>query len=203
MSLKILQKKIGAEPDGVFGKDTLKKAIDFYKLTPIRAVHFFAQISHETGDFKNFYENLNYSAKRLQEIFGKYFPGNLEESYANKPEKIANRVYANRMGNGDESSGDGWKYRGRGAIQLSGKYNYKLFSEYINKPEILNNPDLVADEYAFETAMFFFNKNKLWQICDKGINDSTILELTKKINGGINGLDDRKSKTYKYYSLIK
>lgn len=203
MSLKILQEKIGAEPDGILGKDTLKKAMVYYKLTPIRTAHFFAQTSHETGEFKTFYENLNYSAKRLQEVFGKYFPGNLEESYANKPEKIANRVYADRMGNGNEASGDGWKYRGRGAIQLSGKYNYKLFSEYINKKEILINPDLVAEEYSFETAMFYFNKNKLWLICDKGINDSTILELTKRINGGINGLEDRKSKTYKYYSLIK
>ena len=85
-----------------------------YNLTPERAAHFFAQTGHETGDFKVYNENLNYSAQGLQGIFGKYFPGNLEESYARQPEKIANRVYASRMGNGDEASGDGWKFRGRG-----------------------------------------------------------------------------------------
>jgi putative chitinase len=181
----------------------MKKAMEFYKLTPVRAAHFFAQTAHETGGYKLFSENLNYSAQGLQGIFGKYFPGNLEESYARNPEKIANRVYASRMGNGDEKSGDGWKFRGRGALQLTGKDNYAAFAKYLNKPEIMTNPDLVATEYSFESAMFFFDKNKLWEICDKGINDAAILALTKRINGGTHGLADRSEKTKKYYEYVK
>ena len=203
MSLKSLQEKIGVVADGAFGPGTMKKAMEFYKLTPVRAAHFFAQTSHETGGFKAFSENLNYSAQGLQGIFGKYFPGNLEESYARNPEKIANRVYASRMGNGDEKSGDGFKFRGRGALQLTGKDNYAAFAKYLNKPEIMTNPDLVATTYSFESAMFFFDKNKLWEICDKGINDAAILALTKRINGGTHGLEDRNQKTKKYYEYVK
>ena len=203
MSLKSLQAKIGVAADGAFGPGTMKKAMEFYKLTPVRAAHFFAQTAHETGGYKLFSENLNYSAQGLQGIFGKYFPGTLEESYARNPEKIANRVYASRMGNGDEKSGDGWKYRGRGALQLTGKDNYAAFAKYLQKPEIMTNPDLVATEYSFESAMFFFDKNKLWEICDKGINDAAILALTKRINGGTHGLADRSEKTKKYYEYVK
>ena len=203
MSLKSLQIKIGVEPDDDFGPTTMKKAMEFYKLTPIRAAHFFGQTSHETGEFKIFTENLNYSAEGLQKTFGKYFPGDLEKYYAKNPQKIANRVYASRMGNGDEKSGDGWKYRGRGALQLTGKDNYKAFADYLKKPEILDNPDLVSTQFAFESAMFFFDKNKLWSICDKGINDNTILTLTQRINGGTNGLQHRSSLTKKYYEFVK
>jgi putative chitinase len=202
MSIAKLQEKIGAKPDGAFGPNTLKKAMEFYKMTPERAAHFFGQTSHETGGFTKFSENLNYSAQGLQGVFGKYFPGTLEESYARQPEKIANRVYASRMGNGDEKSGDGWKFRGRGALQLTGKDNYKLFSESLKRPEIMTNPDLVANELAFESAIFFFNRNKLWDICDKGVNDASILALTKRINGGTHGLDDRTEKTKKYYGWL-
>jgi putative chitinase len=127
----------------------------------------------------------------------------LEESYARQPEKIANRVYASRMGNGNEASGDGWKYRGRGALQLTGKSNYEAFAKYLSKPEIVTNPDLVATTYAFESAMFFFDKNKLWDICDKGVSKETILALTKRINGGTHGLADREEKTFKYYGFVK
>jgi len=203
MSLKSLQERAGVAADGAFGPGTMKAAMTLLKLTPIRAAHFFAQTSHETGGFKAFSENLNYSAQGLQGIFGKYFPGTLEESYARQPEKIANRVYASRMGNGDEASGDGWKYRGRGALQLTGKANYEAFAKYLGTNEVMENPDLVATKFAFESAMFFFERNKLWTICDKGINDAAILELTKRINGGTHGLEDRKAKTYKYYEYVK
>lgn len=203
MSLKSLQTKIGVTSDGVFGPGTMRKAMEFYKFTPVRAAHFFAQTAHETGGFKLFTENLNYSADGLQKIFGKYFPGNLEESYARNPEKIANRVYASRMGNGDEKSGDGWKFRGRGALQLTGKNNYTAFAQYLGKPEIMTNPDLVATEFAFESAMFFFDRNKLWTICDRGINDAAILALTRRINGGTIGLSHRNELTKKYYEYVK
>jgi putative chitinase len=203
MSLKSLQERAGVAADGAFGPGTIKAGMALLKLTPVRAAHFFAQTSHETGGFKAFSENLNYSAQGLQGIFGKYFPGNLEESYARQPEKIANRVYADRMGNGNEASGDGWKFRGRGALQLTGKANYEAFAKYLGKPEIMENPDLVATTYAFDSAMFFFDKNKLWSICDQGINDAAILALTKRINGGTHGLEDRNTKTKKYYEYVK
>lgn len=203
MSIKSLQTKIGVTADGAFGPGTLKAAMNYYKMTPERAAHFFAQTAHETGEYKSFSENLNYSAEGLKKTFGKYFPDNLAESYAKQPEKIANRVYGNRMDNGDENSGDGFKFRGRGALQTTGKGNYLKLSNYLKKPEIMTNPDLVATDYAFESAMFFFESNKLWSICDKGVNDDTILTLTKRINGGTNGLDHRKALTIKYYGWLK
>jgi putative chitinase len=106
------------------------------------------------------------------------------------------------MGNGNEASEEGWIFRGRGALQTTGKSNYKALSEHLKKPEIMINPDLVANELAFESAIFFFDKNKLWSICDKGVNDTSILALTKKINGGTHGLDDRMAKTKKYYTWL-
>jgi putative chitinase len=199
MSLINLQQKIGVTADGAFGPGTLKAAAAFYKLSPNRAAHFFAQTAHESGNFKAFSENLNYGAKGLRGIFRKYFPTDaLAKAYERKPAKIANRVYGNRMGNGDEASGEGFAFRGRGALQLTGKFNYKAFADYIGRPDIMDNPDLVATELAFESALWFFDKNKLWGICDQGVNDASILALTKRINGGTHGLDDRKLKTKKY-----
>jgi putative chitinase len=204
MSLKLLQKKIGVGDDGVFGPGTLKAGMGFYKFTPERASHFFAQTAHETGGFKTFTENLNYNHLGLLKIFKKYFPNELlAKQYEKKPEMIANRVYASRMGNGNETSGDGWKFRGRGALQLTGKSNYQAFSDYLKNPDIMINPDLVATEFAFESALFFFDRNKLWSICDKGVNKDTILALTKRINGGTHGLDDREEKTLKYFGWLK
>lgn len=199
MSLKILQEKVGVKADGAFGAGTLKAAANYYKLSNNRAIHFFAQTAHESGNFRSFTENLNYGAAGLRGVFGKYFTTDQDaQTYERKPEQIANRVYANRMGNGDEASGDGWKYRGRGALQLTGKNNYREFADYLKKPEIMENPDLVSTDYAFESALFFFEKNKLWEICDRGVADDVILLLTKRINGGTHGLDDRKEKTKTY-----
>jgi putative chitinase len=203
MSLVNLQQKIGVTADGAFGPGTLKAAAAFYKLSPNRAAHFFAQTAHESGNFKTFSENLNYSAKGLRGIFRKYFPTDaLANAYARQPMKIANRVYANRMGNGPESSGDGWKFRGRGALQLTGHDNYQAFANYVNRPDVMTNPDLVAGELCFESALWFFDRNKLWGICDQGVNDAAILALTKRINGGTHGLDDRKLKTKKYATWL-
>lgn len=199
MSLIDLQKKIGVTADGAWGPGTFKAAVAFYKLPKNRAAHFFAQTAHESGEFKSFSENLNYSADDLTKIFHKYFPdANLAESCARQPEKIANKVYSNRMGNGDEHSGDGYKYRGRGALQLTGKDTYHAFSVYANRPDVMTNPDLISGELAFESAMWFFEKNHIWAICDNGVDDATITEVTKKVNGGTIGLDDRKAKTHQY-----
>ena len=199
MSLASLQAKIGVTADGVFDKGTLKAAMAYYKMTPVQAAHFFAQTAHESGNFKAFSENLNYSEDGLLRVFPKYFDAIKARQYSRQPERIANRVYANRMGNGDEASGDGWRYKGRGALQLTGKANYKDFADWLGKSIDPNN---VADEYAFDSAKYFFDKNKLWGICDKGVDDATILALTKRINGGTHGLDDRKAKTKLYYGWL-
>ncbi len=204
MSMIELQKKIGVTADGAFGPGTLKAAASYFKLNKNRAAHFFAQCAHESGNFKAFSENLNYGAKGLRGIFGKYFPTDaLAKAYERQPMKIANRVYANRMGNGDEASGEGFLYKGRGPLQLTGKNNYRAFGKYIGREqEILDNPDLVATELGFESALWFFDANKLWSICDQGINDAAILALTKRINGGTHGLEDRKLKTKKYATWL-
>ena len=203
MSLKDFQIKIGVSPDGEFGPATLKAAQKYYKMSDYRIAHFMAQCGHESGDFRVFSENLNYSAEGLMNTFKKYFPNiSIAKQYARNPSKIANKVYSNRLGNGDEASGDGWRYKGKSAIQITGRDNYKAFSEYMKDPEILSNPDIVASKYIFEAPIWFFDKNKLWDICDKGINEAAITELSKKINGGKIGLSDRISKTYLYYKWL-
>jgi putative chitinase len=203
MSLIKLQEQIGVKPDGSFGPTTLREATKFFNLNELESAHFFGQVSHETGGFKIFNENLNYSSQGLLTTFKKYFPTkNLADQYARQPEDIANRVYANRMGNGSESSGDGWKYRGRGAIQLTGRSNYVDFSTFIKDPDIIKNPDLVSSKYSFDSAIFFFERNKLWDICNKGVSKEIITTLTRRINGGTHGLEDRINKTMTYYDWL-
>jgi putative chitinase len=203
MSLKALQTKIGITPDGSFGPATLKAAAAYFKLSPERAAHFFGQTAHETGGYALFTEGLNYSATGLVATFPHYFTPALAEQYARQPIKIASRVYADRMGNGDEASQDGFKFCGRGALQTTGKANYQALATHLGKPEIMLHPELVADDYAFESAIFFFDNNHLWAIADQGVNPTTILAMTKHINGGTNGLDDRTSLTNRYYQWLK
>ena len=156
-----------------------------------RLSHFLSQVAHESGNFKFVNENLNYGAKGLLSIFKKYFPTEaLAKAYERKPEKIANKVYANRMGNGDEASGEGFKFRGRGYIQLTGKNNYKAFSDFIGE-DCVANPDLVATKYPLTSAAFFFHTNKLWDLCDKGHSHDVVVAVTKRVNGGTIGIDDR------------
>jgi putative chitinase len=199
MSLASLQTKVGVKADGEFGKNTLKACMKHYGLTPESASHFFAQCAHESGNFIIFRENLNYSADGLLRIFPKYFDAIKARQYARQPERIANRVYANRMGNGDEASGDGWRYRGRGAIQLTGKNNYRDFADWVGKTI---DPEDIAEQYAFDSAQFFFDRNKLWKYCDE-VTDTNIALLTRAINGGTHGIEDRKAKTHKYYGWLK
>lgn len=171
--------------------------------TPLRLAHFLSQASHESGGFRAFSENLNYNAKGLCGIFRKYFPSvTIALQYERKPEKIANKVYASRMGNGNEASGEGWKYRGRGALQTTGKSNYQDFANFMQMPEIMTNPDLVATKYALASAAFFFKKNSLWGICDQGASDEVVTKLTKRINGGTIGLIERKKEFKHFYHLL-
>jgi putative chitinase len=190
----------GHIPDSVIAQipDTAAK---FNITNVLRLAHFLSQCGHESGGFKAVQENLNYSADGLKKIFPKYFPNNLNESYARQPEKIANRVYASRMGNGDEASGEGFKFRGRGYIQLTGKSNYSSFDKMVDE-DILSNPDLVATKYPLASAAFFFDSNKLWSICDKGADEATITAVTKRVNGGTIGLPDRIKHFKEYYSLL-
>ena len=191
----------GHVPDAVIAQipDTAAK---FNITNPLRLAHFLAQCGHESAGFKAVSENLNYSADGLVKIFGKYFNSGTAGAYARQPEKIANKVYASRMGNGPESSGDGWKHRGRGYIQLTGKSNYTLFDATV-EDNILANPDLVATKYPLASAAFFFDSNKLWSICDLGSSDDVVTKVTKRVNGGTIGLADRIKHFKEYYSLLK
>ena len=162
----------------------------FAIVTPARVAGFISQCQHESADFTALSENLNYSAKGLAGTFRKYFPSEAEATpYARKPEKIANRVYANRMGNGADASGDGFKFRGRGLVQLTGRANYTQCSKDVFGDDCLvQNPDLVCEpEYAVLSACWFWHKNRLNDICDKG----DVVLLSKRINGGTLGLADR------------
>ncbi len=191
----------GQVPDSVIAEIALI-AEKFNIITNLRLAHFLAQCSHESGNFKAVSENLNYSKDGLMRIFPKYFPGNLAESYAYKPEMIASRVYGGRMGNGDEASKEGFKFRGRGYIQLTGKQNYQIFSQFIGE-DCIANPDLVATKYPLGSAAFFFNNNKLWSICDGGSTDDVVTAVTKRVNGGTIGLDHRLHEFKKFFNLLK
>ena len=171
--------------------------------TPQRVAAFLAQCAHESGGFVFLKENLNYKAASLRRVFPKYFPDDaIAAQYAGKGEMIANRVYANRMGNGDEHSGDGYKYCGRGLIQLTGKDNYTAFGKAINE-DIVSNPDKVASNYALLSAAWFFTKNGLHKIADTGATDQVVTQITKRVNGGTIGLADRIKHFKEYYNLLK
>lgn len=197
-----LEKLKGHIPDNVIAQIPSIQT-KFEINTPLRLAHFLSQCGHESGGFKFIAENLNYGAKGLRGVFSKYFPTDeLAIAYERKPEKIANRVYANRMGNGNEESGDGYKFRGRGYIQLTGKDNYKAFSDAI-KEDCQVNPDLVATKYPLLSAAWFFHKNGLHKIADSGATDTVVTSVTKRVNGGVIGLSDRIKHFNEYYNLLK
>jgi putative chitinase len=190
----------GHVPDKVLAE--LPTIAKFKIDTPLEVAHFLAQCGHESAGFKAVQENLNYGAKGLLGIFKKYFPTEaLAKSYERKPEKIANKVYSSRMGNGDEASGDGAKFCGRGYIQLTGKDNYTAFGKSINE-DIAANPTWVAEKYALLSAAWFFNKNKLHIMADGGATDAVVTSITKRVNGGTIGLPDRIKHFKEYHALL-
>jgi putative chitinase len=170
--------------------DALNKILPAYEInTNLRIAHFLAQVIHESGHLLYKMENLNYSAEALRKIFSKYFPNDqIAAEYARKPEKIASRAYGSRMGNGDENSGDGWKYRGRGLIQLTGRNNYAACGKALGL-DLLNKPDLICQdpEAIVLSACWFWSTHNLNVLADA----DDVLAVTKKINGGVNGLKDR------------
>jgi putative chitinase len=193
-------------PENVYSK--LPELINVYKFdTSVKLSHFLSQCAKESGNFEKLYENMNYSADRLLVVFKKYFNRQKALLYANKPEKIANLVYGNRMGNGNELSGDGYRYRARGYIGLTFKNNYSDFSKFI-KDDVVSNPDLVATKYPLESAIYFFLKNKILESCPKqSFTTSEEMEesvtcVTMKVNGGKNGLKDRILYFRKFYTLL-
>jgi len=200
MSLNI-EKLRGKIPDMVF--DQLNTAVKIYEVnTSLRMAHFLSQCAHESAFFKLTEENLNYSAKGLLSVFGKYFDKEEALEYERKPERIASRVYANRMGNGDEESKEGWKYRGRGYIQLTGKDNYRSFGKTLDQ-DLVERPEFVATRYPLLSAAWFFKRNGLNEIADTGDTFAVVTRITKRINGGVLGLDDRYSYFEKFYNLLE
>jgi len=177
-------------------------AAKFNITTPLRLSHFLAQCGHESGGFKALVENLNYGSKGLLGTFPKYFNAATAAQYERKPEMIASKVYGGRMGNGPEITKDGYKFRGRGYIQLTGKDNYTAFDKFVTE-NIIESPDLVATKYPLMSAAWFFDKNKLWTICDKGATTEVVTAVTKRVNGGVIGLVDRIKHFNEYYALLK
>ena len=196
-----LAKLKGHVPDSVIAQ--IPFIVSNYKVnTLLRLSHFLAQCGHESANFRAFKENLNYSAEGLNKTFKKYFP-TLESAkdYARQPERIASKVYANRMGNGNEASKDGFKYLGRGFIQLTGKANYLEFDKSVSE-DIMANPELVATKYPLASAAWFWDKNGLNTIADKGATDAVVKSITKRVNGGTIGLEDRIQHFNEFYSLL-
>lgn len=190
----------GLVPDSVIAQIPAAAA-DFGITTNLRLAHFLAQCALESTGFTATVENLNYSAQRIVQIFPKYFKGIDPTPYAHNPSKLGNRVYANRMGNGDEGSGDGFKFRGRGYIQLTGKNNYTSFTTFVGE-DCVADPDLVATRYPLASAAFFFNSNKIWAICDKGSSDNVVTQVTKAVNGGTHGLQERLQNFKKFMQAL-
>jgi len=197
-----INKLKGHVPDAVISQ--IPSVMSTFKIdTALKLSHFLAQCGHESAGFKAIQENLNYGAKGLLGIFKKYFPTEAKAlQYERKPEKIANLVYGSRMGNGDEASGDGYKFRGRGYIQLTGKNNYVAFGKAINE-DIAANPDLVATKYPLLSAAWFWSSNSLNALADKGTDDASVTAITKRVNGGTIGLPDRIKHFKEYYALLK
>lgn len=202
-ALKLLQKTCGVTPDGAFGPNTARAIAKHYGLDAKRGAHLLGQAAHESGNFMISEENLYYRASTMCRVWPSRFKTEADaEPYAKNPEKLANKVYSGRMGNGSEASGDGWKYAGKGFIQLTGKDNTRAFAEHIGRDGLVDDPSPIATELAMDSAIFFFEKNGLFALADEGVTDEVIKKITRRVNGGYHGLDDRKEKTKKIYGWL-
>ena len=167
-----------------------------------RLAHFLGQCHHESGGFTKVRENLNYSVSGLKKVFPKYFKDKDPKAYSKAPQTLANYVYANRLGNGSEASGDGWRYRGRGYIQLTGKDNYRAFDAFVDDDILVGGPDLVATKYPLLSAAWFWDTNRINSLADAGTDFDDIARVTKKVNGGHHGLHERVILTHRYLSEL-
>jgi len=197
--MKNLQEKVGVTADGAFGPNTARAIAKFYDLSELRGAHLLGQASHESGGFKLTEENLNYSVKSMMRVWPSRFPDeDSAKPYARNPKALADHVYGGRMGN----DGEGYLWRGRGFLQLTGKDNYRAFAQDMSLPEVMDDPECVEDDYAFETALWYFNKNNLFAIADEGIDEGVIKRITKRVNGGHTGLHERIVETHKIYGWL-
>lgn len=200
-ALKKLQEKCGVKPDGAFGPNTARAIARHYRLSMERGAHLLGQSSHESGGFKLTKENLNYRAETMCRVWPSRFKTLADAApYANNPKALADKVYSNRMGNGE---GEGHIWIGRGFLQLTGKDNYKAFAADMKLPQVMEDPSLVETDYAFETALWFFERNGLWAICDTGVDLDQIKQITKRVNGGYTGLDHRMHATEQIYGWLR
>lgn len=184
----------------------IPRVMDQFKInTSLRLAHFLSQCGHESGQFNKVYENLNYGAAGLMKTFPKYFPTEtLAKNYERKPEAIGSRVYASRMGNGNEASKEGYKFRGRGFIQLTGKDNYSALSAFLPGVDLVANPDLVATQFPLVSAGWFWAIfKKINETADLGATPNVVKAVTLKVNGGVNGLAERQAHFNEYYGLLK
>jgi len=195
-------KLIGVIPNNVIAQ--LNAAILQYPEinSKCRVAHLLGQCKEESGDYAHTHENLNYTGKALWLLFHKHFTDQDEaNTYARQPERIANRIYADRMGNGDEASGEGWDYRGRGYLQITGKSNYQALGNAIGV-DLVSNPDLVESDYPMTSAAWFFTANNIWAMCDKGTSVATVTIVTRHVNGGTLGLNERIQHTTTIYNAL-
>jgi putative chitinase len=200
-AMKVLQAKCGVTPDGSFGPNTARAIAKHYDLKPERAAHLLGQASHESGGFKLTRENLNYSAETMCKVWPSRFKTvEYAAPFARNPKALAESVYFGRMGNISKEMAS--LYIGRGFVQLTGYDNHKAFAHDMNRPDVLTDPSLLESELAFESALWFFQKNDLFKIADEGVNDDTIKRITKRVNGGYHGLDHRTEETNKIYGWL-
>jgi putative chitinase len=200
-ALKLLQEKCGCTPDGSFGPNTARGIASHYEWTPERGAHILGQVVHESGTFRYTRENLNYSVEAMMKVWPSRFPTvESAKPYERNAKALADKVYSGRMGIPEN---EGHKWIGRGFLQLTGYNNVRAFASDMRLPEVMTDPSLLEEDYAMETAIWFFDSNKLWKICDEGVNDDTIKRLTKRINGGYTGLDHRTKETNKIYEWLK
>lgn len=201
-AMRNLQEKVGVGADGAFGPNTARAIAQHYELSPERGAHLLGQASHESAGFKICRENLNYSWEGLMRTWPTRFKTEEEaKKYHRQPAKIAGKVYL-RKSLGNLTEQDAQDFIGRGFLQCTGKANYQSFAKDMRVPEVLTDPSLVEEEYAFETAQWFFRKNKLFEIADQGVTDEIIKKITKRVNGGYHGLDDRMVQTKRIYGWL-
>lgn len=208
--IQLFQKTNGLVADGIIGRQTILKMAEVWRKSVIQICHFLGQTNHESAAFQKLVENLNYSAQGLANTWPRRYsvnpdarvktPNRLADSLARNPVAIANNVYANRMGNGDEASGDGWKHRGRGFLMVTGKENQGEFAAWIGDAKVSKNPDLISEKYALESALFFFSKNNVWSAAN-AMTDKSIRNVSLLVNGGEIGLEERNRLTKKYYQI--
>jgi len=199
-AMKKLQERCGVTPDGAFGPNTARAIAKHYDLSPNRAAHLLGQAAHESAGFTITKESLYYSTpERLCKVWPSRFKTVADaEPYVKNPQALADKVYGGRGGN----NGEGYKWRGRGFIQLTFRDSYRSFASDMRVPEVMEDPSLVETEYAFESAYWFFDKNGLFRMADNGIGTDNIRAITKRVNGGHHGIDDRIAQTQKIYGWL-